>query len=135
MELLVRSMIGAPNHVRDREVVIIDDACEMERRRAVVAPEHYAVKTLFDTRRSRRVEVALRPLALPDRPLVPGDAEPGEIVQDRLLAAGNVSRGIGVVDAKKEPIAEPPVRDCAERVPDVQRPGGARREADPRHGL
>ena len=100
---------------------------------AVVAPEHHALEALRQPGGVRRLEVALRAIALADRALVPLDPEPAQVVEDRLLAPGQVPGEVGVVDAQQHPVAEPPVRDRAERVADVQRAGRARREADACH--
>jgi A/G-specific adenine glycosylase len=71
------------------------------------------------------LRVPSRPSALPDRPLVPVDAEPAEVGEDRVLAAGNVALRVGVVDPQQHPVSERPVRDRAEGVADVERSGGA----------
>ena len=81
----------------------------------------------------RRRQVALGALALPHRPVVPLDAEPAQVLDDRLLSARDVARGVGVVDAQQEPVSEAAVRDGAQRVADVQRPGRARSEPDAHH--
>src|SRR5205807_3578514 len=77
--------------------------------------------------------VPLRALALPHGPVVPGDPEPFEIPHDRLLAAGDVPAGIGVVDPEEHPVPKPPVPDRAERVAEVKRARRARRETDSDH--
>ena len=135
MQLLVGPMIGPADHVRDCEVMIVDDAREVECGSTVVAPQHHAVEALVDTRGPRGLEVPVGPVALANGPFVPPDAEPAEVAEDRLLAADHVSSRIRVVDAKKQPVAEPSVRHCTERVADMQGPGGARREADARHAV
>src|SRR5581483_8838792 len=78
----------------------------------------------------RRLAVAVAALRLPYRPLLPVEAEPPQVVEDRLLAAGHVAGRVGVVDPQQEPVAEAAVRDGGEGVADVQRPGRARRETD-----
>ena len=133
VQLLVRPVIRAADDVRDAEVDVVDDGREMERRRAVVAPEHHAVEPLRQRRLLRRRQMALGALALPHRPLVPLDAEPAQVLDDRLLSARDVARGIGVVDPQQEPVAEAAVRDGAQRVADVERPGRARSEPHAHH--
>ena len=133
VQLLVRPVVGAADHVRDPEVDVVDDAREMERRRAVVAPERDALEALRQPGLARRREVALGALALPHRPVVPLDPEPAQVLEDRLLAAGHVARRVGVVDPQQQPVAEAAVRHRAQRVADVQRPGRARSEADAHH--
>jgi hypothetical protein len=99
VQLLVRAMIGPADHMRDPEVDVVDDACEVERRRSVVAPQHHApLEPLRQPRRARRLDVPLGALALPHRALVPVDPEPAQVVEDRLLPAGHVPRRIRVVD-------------------------------------
>jgi len=51
-------------------------------------------------------------------------------VEELLLAAGDVTRGIRVVDAEQHPVAEPPVGDGAQGVADMERSGRARRKTD-----
>ena len=80
--------------------------------------------------RRPHLAVPVGALALAHRPFVPRDAEPLEVGDDRLLPARDVARRIGVVDAQEHPVAEPPVRDRAERVADVERARRARRKAD-----
>ena len=77
--------------------------------------------------------LAIGALARAHRSLVPLHAEPLEVADDRLLAAGHVPGRIGVVDPQQQPVAERAVRDGAERVPDVERAGRAGREANAFH--
>ncbi len=133
MQLLVRAVVGAADHVRDLKVGVVDDAREMEGRRAVVAPEHHAVEALRQAGGVRGLEVAPCALALAHRAFVPVDPEPAQVVEDSALAAGDVALRIGVVDPQQQPVAEAAVRNGAQRVADVQRAGGARSEADARH--
>src|SRR5205823_3393941 len=77
--------------------------------------------------------VDVLPLALAQGALVPGHAEPFEVAQDLLLAAGYVARRVGVVDPEQEPVAEIAVGDSAQSIADVQRASGAGCEADARH--
>ena len=135
VQLLVRPVIRAADHVRDPEVDVVDDAREMKRRRAVAPPERHALEELLETGRLRRGQVALGALALPHRALVPGDAEPAEVGDDRLLAARDVPRRVGVVDPQQQVVAEAAVRDGAQRVADVQRPGRAGCEPDAGHAV
>ena len=144
MELEVRPVVGAADDVRDPELEVVDDRRELVGRRPVRpgegrGPEAHGA--LVVALRSARLERPLRrrgvqrpALALPHRPLVERDAEPLEVLEDRLLPARDRSRSVGVVDPEHEHAAalvcEPPVRDRRQRVPDVQRPGRARREAD-----
>ena len=126
VQLLVGAVIRTADHMRDLVVHVVDDARQVEGRRAFVAPQHHAVETLRQPGRPRRFEMTLRAVALADGPIVPVDAEPAQVLEDRLLTPGQVAGGVGVVDAEQHPIAEPPVRDSAHRVADVQRPGRAR---------
>ena len=128
---LVRTVIVAANDVRDAEVDVVDDRRELVRRRAVLAQERRPFEAVAELRCHLAMPVCA--LALAHRPFVPRDAEPLEVGDDRLLAARDVARGIGVVDAEKHPVAEPPVRDRAERVADVERARRARSEADANH--
>ena len=133
VQLLVRPVIRTADDVRDAEVDVVDDGREMERRRAVVAPEHHTVEPLWQRRLLRCCQMTLRALALAHRPLVPLDPEPAQVLDDRLLSAREVPGGVGVVDAQQEPVSEAPVRDGAQRVADVERPGRARSEPHPHH--
>src|SRR5581483_6741432 len=128
-----RAVIGATDHVRDLEVDVVDDAREMERRRAVVAPQHHALEALRQAGDARSLEVPRRSLALANGTLVPLEPEPLQVLDDALDAARDVARRVRVVDAEQQPVAEAPVRDRAERASDVQRSGRARREADADH--
>ncbi len=131
MERLVGAMVVAAHDVRDAEVDVVDDRREVICRRAVLAQQGEAVEPVAERR--PHLAVPLRALALPHRPVVPGDPEPLEIPQDRLLAAGDVARGIGVVDPEEHPVPKPPVRDRAERVAEMKRARRARRETDSDH--
>ena len=90
MERGVVEMVGAADHVRDPEVDVVHDGGELVRRPAVgaqkrrsplLAEPHRAVVLalgLAGLEHPRRdLGVALGPLALVHRPLVPGDPEPG----------------------------------------------------------
>src|SRR5829696_8390972 len=133
VERLVRPVVVPADHVRDREVDVVHDARELIGRRPVVAQERYALEPLGQVCRGRAV--SLLTLALPDRPLVPFDAEPPQVLEDRLLAAGDVPCGVGVVDPQQHLAPEVPVGDGAERVSDVKRARRARSEADTRHAF
>ncbi len=133
VQRLVRPVIRPADHVRDPEVQIVDDTREMERRRPIVAPEHHALEALGQSRLLGRADVALGARALPDRPLLPADPEPAQVVEHTCFAAGDVALRIGVVDPQQQPVAEIPVGDRAEGVSDVEGAGRARCEADPIH--
>jgi hypothetical protein len=127
MQLLVRSMVVAANDERDSEVDVVDDAREVIRRPPVLADQRDAVEAVADLRRC--FAMPLGAFALPDRPFVPADAEPLEVADDRLLAAGDVPRGVRVVDPQQHPVRQAPGRDGAQCVSDVERAGRARSEA------
>ena len=135
-------MVGAANDVRDLEVEIVDRRRELIGRRAVGTQQ----RQLPEPKRALRVGLAdlVRRLAMPhealalqQRALVPADAEPLEVGDDRLGAARDVPGRVGVVDPQQERAAalvgEVPVRDGAERAAEMQRPGRARREAHADH--
>ena len=128
VQRLVRPVVVAADHVGDPEVEVVDDARKVVGRvpssRSSVTPWKRCGQS------GRRLAVARLPLALAHRPLVPVDPEPAQVVEDRLLAAGQVARRVGVVDAQQHRVAEVAVGDRAERVADVERAGRARREAD-----
>ena len=131
MERLVGAMVVAADDVRDAEVDVVDNRRELIGRRAVLAHQRETVEPVAE--RCPHVAMALRALALTHGPLVPGKPEPFQIPHDRLLPAGDVARGIGVVDPEQHPVAKPPVRDRAQRVADVKRARRARRKADSDH--
>ena len=93
VQRLVRPVIGTSDDVRDPEVEVVDDARQVERRRAVVAPEHHALEALRQPGFPGRLQMALGARALPRRPVVPDDPEPAQIVEHALLAAGDISPG------------------------------------------
>ncbi len=104
LRLLVRAMVGAADDVRDAEVEVVGDGRELvgrasRRRGASVTPssrsEPSASRAAPPSRsaRCRRRGVDAAALALAHRPLVPGDPEPVEVVEDRLLAAARRARG------------------------------------------
>ena len=144
LHLLVRPVVGAADDVGDAEVEVVDDGRELVGGRAVGARQRRARRAGSSRpdparapgveRDRRRLGMPLRPLALPDRPLLPRDPEPAEIGEDRLLAARHRALGIGVVDAQHERapvlVGVGAVGGRAEGVPEVERPRRARREAD-----
>src|SRR5262249_40040824 len=66
-------------------------------------------------------------------PMIPFDPEPAEVVEDRLLAAREVPRRIGVVDTQQHPVTEGAVSHRPEGVADVKRARRARCEAHSSH--
>ena len=100
VERLVRPVVVAADDVRDPEVDVVHDAREVVGRRAVLAHERDAVEALAELR--ARLEVPFSPLALAHRPFVPGEPEPLEVAQQRLLPARHVARRIGVVDPQQQ---------------------------------
>ena len=145
LELEVRAVIRPADDVRDPEVEVVDDGRELVRRgpvgpqegRAVPCEADGAVVALGAARGQRPLSglgVERSSLALAHRALVPLDPEPGQVVEDRLLAACDRPGRVGVVDTKDERasalVGEAPVRDRRQRISDVERARGARREAD-----
>ncbi len=130
VQLLVWPVIVSPQHVGDREVEIVDDAREVVGRTTVLAQERHPLEALGQPRGG--LAVAILALALAHRALVPDDPQPAQIGEDRLLATGKVSGRVGIVDAQQHRPGpgEIAIGDGAERVPDVQRAGRARGEAD-----
>ena len=133
VQCLVRPVVVPAHDVRDAEVDVVDDRREVVRRRSVLSEQRDAVEAVAEALARRAM--ALLPLARADRPLVPLDTEPLEVAHDRLLASGDVPARIGVVDPEQHRVAESAVRDRAERVADVERAGGARREPRLRHAV
>ena len=131
VEVLVRPVIVAADDVGDPEVHVVHDAGQVVGRRAVLADERDPVEALAE--RGRGLEVALAPLALAHRAIVPRDPKPLEVPKQFLLTAGDVARRVGVVDPQQQPVAEGAVGNCAERVTHVQRPGRAWSETHPLH--
>jgi A/G-specific adenine glycosylase len=131
MERLVRPVVEAAHDVRDPEVDIVDDGRELIGRRAVLAQQRDAVEAIPE--RGSGLAVTLLALTLPHRPLVPLEPEPLKVADDLLLAAGHVPSGVGVVDPEEHPVAEHPVGDGAEGVPDVQGTGWTGCETDSLH--
>ncbi len=146
LQLEVRTVIRAAQHVRDREIEIVDHRGELVRRGAVRAQQGgaaakqphgalgVALGRLTCDRSRRRLRVELSSLALAQGSLLEGDVEPPQVLEDRLLPARHGSRGIGVVDPEDEHAAslvgEAAIRHRGERVAEVERARRARREAD-----
>ncbi len=128
VERLVGPVVVAAHDVRDAEVDVVDHRREVIRGRAVLAQQGQAVEPV--AQRSTGLAMAFCPLALPDRPLVPRDPEPLEIAEDRLLAARDVARSVGVVDPQQHPVAQPAVSDRAQGIAEVERARRARRKTD-----
>ena len=140
-------MIGAADDVRDTEVEVVDDGRKLVGRRAVRPRERRPGepdRAVLVANRSRlerdrsRLGVTRRSRALPDRPLLPGDPEPAEVGEDRLLPTGDAAFGVGVVDTQHKDstvlVGVGAVGHGAERVPEVKRPCRARCEADANGG-
>ena len=124
-------MVEAANDVRDPEVCIVDDARKMIGRGAVLSDQRDPVEAIAEL--GAGLAVAVLPLALADRPLLPRQTEPLEVADDLLLPARHVSLRICVVDPQEHPVPEPAVGDGAEGVTDVQGSGRARCETDSLH--
>jgi hypothetical protein len=73
------------------KIDVVDDGSEVIRRRAVLAQQRQTFEAIAE--RSPHLTMALRTLALPRGPLVPGDPQPLEIAQDRLLPARRLRAG------------------------------------------
>ena len=144
LQLGVRAMVAAADDVRDLEVDVVDRARELVRRRAVGAQQRRPP----EAQRALGVGLAdlVRRLAMAHEAARSGargpssqrDAEPLEVGGDRLGAAFDVARRVGVVDPQEQRAAvlvgEAAVRDRAERVAEMERAGRARSEADADHG-
>ena len=97
LNLHVRPVVRSANHVRDLEVEIVDDGRELVGRAAVATqqrgagagePHRAVVVALRATaleRACRCCRVDLTARALPNRPFVELDVEPGQIAEDRVL--------------------------------------------------
>ena len=115
VQVFVRAMVVTPVDVRDPQLGVVDDAREVVGRRPVLAEQSRPSEAVVaEPLYCRAVE--LLPLALTDRVLVPGDAEPLEVTKDRLLPADDVARRVGVVDAQKEVVALAPIDGSTECV-------------------
>ena len=75
VEVFVRAMVVPPVDVRDSELGVVDDAREVVRGRPVLTEERRPAEAVAAEPLDRGA-VLLLPLALADRALVPGDAEP-----------------------------------------------------------
>ena len=152
LDLHVRAVVVPADDVRDPELEIVDDGGELIRRAPVGANErragarepHGAVVVALGAAGLERARggrgVRLTTLALSHRPFVELDLEPGEIAEDRLLAARDGARRIRVIDPQQQRAAvrvcEPAVGDGRERIAEMQRAGRARSEANADgHGL
>src|SRR6185312_756364 len=131
VQLFVRPMVEAADDVGDAEVRIVDNAREVVRRGAVLAEQRDSVEALAQL--GAGLAVALLPLALADRAVLPGEAQPLEVSDDLLFSARHVSLRIGVVDPEQHPVAEATVGHGAECVTDVQGAGRTGCEADSLH--
>ena len=103
LELGVRAMVGAADHVRDREVDVVDCARELIRGRAVGAQQRRAAEANRALRVGPadfvgRLAMADEARALVHRPFVPAQAEPLQVGRDRARSTLDVAREIGVID-------------------------------------
>src|SRR5919204_5003630 len=98
---------------------------------AVRAQQRDAVEAFAERR--RRLAVSIGTLGLANGPCLPLEPEPAQVADDLLFAAGHVPSRIGVVDSQQHPVAELPVGDRAERVPNVQGTGRAGGKTDALH--
>ena len=143
LHLDVRSVIRAPDDVRDAELEVVEHGGELVRGRAVRAQKRRPAQAhgpILVPGRAARGERVRRPhgrtrrARLADRAVVERDFEPREVSENRLLTALHGPRRIGVVDAQDERpcvlVCEPPVRHGRQGVSQMQRAGRARREAD-----
>ena len=143
LNLLVRPVVGAAEDVGDTQLEVVGDGGQLIRRASILAGKRDAAEADRPVvvvhgpvlqRPPDRVGVQSRPFALSQRPFIPCDAEPAQILENRLLTAGDVARRIGVVDSKDEHAAarvgKGAVGDGTERVAQMQRPRRARREAN-----
>ena len=129
---LVRAVIVAADHMGDAEIAVVDHAGELVGGGAVLAYERDALEPRHPEL-VRRFTVSLTTLRLANRPLVPLHAQPLQVAENRLLAARHVPGRVCVVDPQQQPVAEAAVGEGRQRVPDVQRPGRARCEANASH--
>ena len=132
VQRLVRPVVVPADHVRDRR-----SRCRRRRSRGGRSACRPRATSVVPSKRSPSVGAASRCRSRrslwrtgPSSHSTPSHSRSSE---DRLLAAGHVPRRVGVVDPQQQPVAERAVRDGAERVADVQRPGRAGREAGPDH--
>ncbi len=132
VKLFVRTVVVSAVDVGDPEVHVVHDARQVVGGRAVLTQERRPAEAVA-AKLLGRFAVPLLPLALAHGALVPADAEPLEVAQDRLFPAREVPSRVGVVDSEEHVIALAPVDHRAEGIADVQRAGRARREADALH--
>ena len=118
VQRLVRPVVEAADDVGDAEVDVVDHGGELIGGTSVGAEERDSVEAVAEL--GARLPVALRALALAHRALVPLEPEPLQVPDDLLLAPREVPSRIRVVDAEQHPVAQLPVCDGAEGVPDVQ---------------
>ena len=115
LELGVRAVVGASNHVRDPEVVVVDHARKVIGRAAVRpeerrAPEAEGTVRIQLPRDGRGLAVPVRAFALANRAVVPCDSDPVEVGEDLLDGALDLPGAVGVVDPEQKPVAPAPVR-------------------------
>src|SRR4029453_16179872 len=96
----VRPVVGAANDVRDLEIVVVDDARQVVRR-AAVRPKK---RRTPEPDRAGRVRAShpggglpgpLGALALADRAVVPGNADPLELGEDLIDRALDLTCAVG----------------------------------------
>src|SRR4051795_6863234 len=92
VQRFVRTVVEAAHDVRDAEVGVVDHARKVIRRAAVLAQERDAVEALAE--RGARLAVATLPLALPNGPFVPLEAQPAQVFHQLFLTARNVPRRV-----------------------------------------
>src|SRR5204862_7597253 len=131
VQLFVRPVVVAAQDVRDPEVDVVDNARQVVGGGAVLAQQSDSVEAIAEA--STGFRVAPGALALADGAFVPLDAGPGEVGDDRVLAAGHVAFGVGVIDPEQQPVAKSAVGNRTEGVADVQGAGRTRCEADFSH--
>ena len=141
----VGQVVVAADDVGDRVIGVVDNACPVvgraaigadddERADALAGQHQRAVAELHARCRARRRPVPLGAIALAERPLVPADAQPAQVVNDRLLAAADRPGRVRVVDPQEHRsllrAGEEQVGERRQGAAQVQRPGGAGGEAD-----
>src|SRR6266516_3866201 len=131
VEPLVGQMVLAADDVRDAKVDVVHHAGQVVRRGSIGPEKRDPVEAVAQLR--SRLSVRLPALTLTNGPLVPLDAQPLEIGDDRLFAAGKVAGGIGVVDSEQHPVTQAAIRNRGEGVADMQRAGRAGGKTDALH--
>ena len=131
VQRLVRAVVVATHDVGDAEVDVVDDRREVIRRRPVLAQQREPVEPVAERRPSSRCRSA-RSLCRtgPSSQAIPSHSRSSRIASS---PPGTLRARVGVVDPQQHPVAEPPIRDGAQRVAEMERARGARREADSRH--